>query len=77
MILVIDDEQRKDYLIQIIRGYAYNNHGKEQQLMDVVNTMIKNNATVKDYVLALSDGLRYGNWPWTTNSTPKSFRGDE
>lgn len=26
--------------------------------------MHKNNASVKDYILALHDGLRYGNWPW-------------
>ena len=30
----------------------------------VVLNMRKNNATIKDYVLALADGLKYGNWPW-------------
>lgn len=29
-----------------------------------VMEMHKNNASVKDYILALADGLRYGNWPW-------------
>ena len=32
----------------------------------IVTNMANNNATVKDYVLALADGLKYGNWPWIT-----------
>lgn len=36
----------------------------------IVTNMANNNATVKDYVLALADGLKYGNWPWITYNRP-------
>ena len=66
MLLITEDKDRIQYLIEILRGYAYMQHGHEQEAMDTINKMVKNNATVKEYVMTLADGLLYGNWPWTT-----------
>jgi hypothetical protein len=35
--------------------------------------MHKNNASVKDYVMALAEGLKYDNWPWITHSTTRAL----
>ena len=55
------DSERMDNLEEILLSYATTIH--EKQL--VVQKFPEDTSTVKDYVLALADGLQYGHWPWT------------
>jgi hypothetical protein len=41
--------------------YSYTNNIDEAS---VVRKMREDKATVKDYIYALADGIKYGNWPW-------------
>jgi hypothetical protein len=41
--------------------YSYTNDFNEAS---VVRKMREDKATVKDYIYALADGIKYGNWPW-------------
>lgn len=50
--------------------YSYATTDKE---IEAVVKMHKNNASVKDYILALNDGLRFGNWPWVEPTTSRAL----
>lgn len=64
------DDERIESLEAILLSYC-----TTVQDCIVVQKMMTDTVTPKDYVLALSDGLRYGNWPWSNYS--KSFKGVE
>lgn len=57
------EAMRRDKLIEILVSYTSN-----EAEQDHITVMVQNNATVKDYVIALADGLKYGNWPWVNYS---------
>jgi hypothetical protein len=63
------DIERIRQLSNIIHSYAPNSNATK-----LVNQKLDWNrdATIKDYVMALADGLLYGNWPWVTLSKPKT-----
>lgn len=66
---MLTERQRLTALHNILRSYA--NEQTTEDNKDVINTVCRKMAesddiTPKDYVLALSDGLKYGNWPWTS-----------
>lgn len=44
----------------------------------VVTGMSHNNPNVtpKDYILALADGLKYGNWPWVERHSTRGLMND-
>lgn len=66
----LSEDKKIEHLEEILLSYA--NTIKEKL---VVTKMGINNASVKDYVLALADGLRYGNWPWTSyNAKNKEYK---
>jgi hypothetical protein len=48
--------------------YSYTNDFNEAS---VVRKMREDKATVKDYIYALADGIKYGNWPWVMNKAGK------
>ena len=56
----MDEYTRKERLEQILISYS-NTMAERQTIIDM-----RGHSSVKDYVLALADGLKYGNWPWTT-----------
>lgn len=60
------DLDRKDKLELILLSYASN---IEQR--NVIHNNFRN-ANIKDYVYALCDGLRYGNWPWIQHNQSKN-----
>jgi len=62
----------KYHLFEALLSYC--NTPEESKL---INDMMINDSSELDFVLALSDGIRYGNWPWTQHSLPKSFKGSE
>lgn len=69
----VREEIRQENLAEVLLSFT-----TTQKEYDITLKMINNpETTTKDYVLALSSGLQYGNWPWTTHSTPKDFKGDE
>lgn len=60
------EKQKESNLIAVLRSYAFE-ADSPSEAFECINKMIKNNATSKDYVYALCDGLKYGNWPWITH----------
>lgn len=60
------DDERIEGLEAILLSYC-----KSVNDMQIVNRMMTDKVTPKDYVLALADGLRYGNWPWSNYSVNK------
>jgi len=67
------DLEKKLALNKILLSYAETPHAREL----IIKNFITNEATVKDYVLALADGLLYGNWPWVSYSIMKDMLKDE
>lgn len=60
-----------DDLEKLLYRYCEN---QDEQL--VVAGMRAKKATILDYILALSDGLKYGNWPWSNvNKRENEFCG--
>ena len=57
----MNQEEQKYHLSSVLKAYCPHSDAHEF----IVNTMDNNpEVTPKDYVLALADGLKYGNWPW-------------
>lgn len=65
----INDNQKCDLLERILRSYCPND-GKSYKFIDKMT--LDKNIKPLDFVIALADGLKYGNWPWTNYSKPKS-----
>lgn len=63
------DDIRRDALSGILRSYAVLE--EQQAIIDKMHN--DKEITTKDYVMALADGLLYGNWPWIIHSQPKSL----
>lgn len=68
--------KNRQELNKILMTYAIYESSKA---IKIVEDMNNEKTSTLDYVLALADGLRFGNWPWTNYSTPKTkdFRGVE
>lgn len=62
------DDQRIDELENILLSYADTPYHKA-----LVVDKFGDTATVKDYILALADGLKYGNWPWIERHTTRAL----
>ena len=58
------DLEIKTALNKILMSYADTPFAREL----VIKNFITNEGSVLDYIIALSDGLKYGNWPWVNNS---------
>ena len=54
---------RVDKLLEVLISYAPDGSENEH-----INKMVQSNAQPKDYILALHDGLKYGNWPWVNHN---------
>ena len=66
----IRDIERCQDLKKVLMSYTSNNFE-----LDFVINMEDNNPdiTPKDYVLALADGLKYGNWPWIERHSTRAL----
>jgi len=62
--MTLDDAVRKTKLLAVLESYTT----ESLQLSFVYKMRNDNNVTPKDCVMALADGLMYGNWPWTNYS---------
>ena len=62
--------ERKTALNKVLMSYADTPSAREL----VIRNFITNEGSVIDYIIALSDGLRYGNWPWTQYSKPVEYK---
>ena len=63
------EEIRKNKLATVLESYANN-----VDEIRIVQAMKENKETTpKDYVLALADGLRFGNWPWIEPQLKKTL----
>jgi hypothetical protein len=57
------EQYRKEKLIEVLKSYT----STREEYNTIIN-MVNNKATVKDYAYALTDGLKWGNWPWVNHS---------
>lgn len=69
----IQDNINRIKLANVLMSYAINSGLNNQLAIQKVHEMKADKTPVKDYVLALSDGLRYGNWPWTPQNTTRGL----
>ena len=57
------DLQIKESLHNILEHYAPTRNAQE-----ICNAKLNiHAASINDYIIALADGLKYGNWPWVTH----------
>ena len=72
------DSERKNHLHQVLESYIPENNdpisiSNDKAIEIMLNMLHDESVTTKDYVLALADGLRYGNWPWTERHTTRAL----
>lgn len=67
------NESNKIQLSNILMTYCQGNKKAWQVYEDMKNNP---DTTVKDYVLALADGLKYGNWPWVEQHSTRELMND-
>ncbi len=70
------DRRRIEDIKNVLVSYA-NEYDKENGGYIAIQAVQKmaGESTVKDYVMALADGLKYGNWPWTQYSQSNIEKG--
>lgn len=62
------EESRIKNAMDLLFSYA-----DTPEAVNVVRAMYKNEAGVKDYIIALADGILYGNWPWVNHQLKKTL----
>jgi hypothetical protein len=64
-------EERRYKLFQVLHSYAntVEQHASVAKMYPMASEL--------DYIIALADGLKYGNWPWIIHTKPSLHKGCE